>query len=64
MPNPFTSFTRITGYEKENFALLDITGRLAGTYTGAKIGENLPAGVYFVISQNKNLKPIRIVKVR
>jgi hypothetical protein len=64
VPNPFTSFARIPGYEKEEFALSDITGRLVGKYNGAKIGENLPAGVYFVMPQNKNLSPLRIVKVR
>jgi hypothetical protein len=64
VPNPFTSFTRIPGYEKEDFILADITGRLVGKYKGAKIGENLPSGVYFIISQNKNIIPLRIVKIR
>jgi hypothetical protein len=64
VPNPFTSFARIPGYEKEDFVLSDITGRLVGKFKGSRIGENLTAGVYFVVSQNKNLKPLRIVKVR
>jgi len=64
VPNPFTSFARIPGYEKEDFALSDIMGRVVGKYKGAKIGENLSAGVYFIISQNKNIKPLRIVKVK
>ncbi len=64
IPNPFTSFTRIPGYEKEYFVLSDITGRLVGKYNGASIGENLPAGVYFIMPQGKKLKPIRIVKVK
>jgi hypothetical protein len=64
IPNPFTSFARIPGYEKDDFSLSDITGRLIGKYRGERIGENLPAGVYFIIPQNKNLKPIRIVKIR
>ena len=64
VPNPFISLARIPGYEKEDFALADITGRMVGKYKGAKIGENLPAGVYFIIPQNKNINPIRIVKVK
>jgi len=64
IPNPFTSYARILGYEKENFNLSDITGRMVGKYKGAKIGENLPAGVYFIISQNKNTIPLRVVKVK
>jgi len=62
--NPFTSYTRIPGYEKEDFNLSDVTGRYIGSYKGAKIGENLPAGVYFIISQDKSLKPLRIVKIK
>jgi hypothetical protein len=64
VPNPFTSFARIPGYEQEDFGLMDISGRLVGKYKGAMIGENLTAGVYFVVPTNKNLKPIRIVKIR
>ena len=64
IPNPFISFSRIPGYEKEDFSLMDITGRLLGKYKGAKIGENLSTGIYFVTPQNKNLKPVRIVKIR
>jgi hypothetical protein len=64
IPNPFTSFTRIPVYEKEDFVLADITGRVVGKYKGEKIGGNLSTGVYFVIPQNKNQKPIRIVKIR
>ena len=63
-PNPFSSFTRIPSYEKEDFTLSDITGRMVGKYKGTKIGENLPAGVYFIISQDKKLSPLRIVKIK
>jgi len=63
-PNPFSSFTRIPSYEKDDFALADITGRLVGKYKGAKIGENLSAGVYFIISQNTKLSPLHIVKIK
>jgi len=64
LPNPFTSFARIPGYEKEDFNVSDITGRMVGKYKGAKIGENLSAGVYFIIPQDKSLKPVRIVKIK
>ena len=64
VPNPFTSFTLIPGYEKEDFILSDIVGRLVGKYKGARIGEKLPAGVYFIVLQNKNLQPLRIVKIK
>ena len=63
-PNPFTSFARIPGYEKEDFNIMDITGRVVGKYKGARVGENLPAGVYFIISQNKKISPGRIVKIK
>jgi len=39
-------------------------GKVVGIYKGEKIGENLSAGVYFVVPQNKNISPLRIVKVR
>ncbi len=63
-PNPFISYAGISGYEKEYFSVSDVTGRIVGKYKGQRIGENLPAGVYFVISQNKNIHPLRIVKIR
>ncbi len=64
VPNPFTSFTWIPGYEYEDFALFDITGSVVGKYKGSKIGENLSVGVYFVMSQNKSLNPLQIVKIK
>ncbi len=64
IPNPFVNHTCIPDYEREDFIVSDITGRLVGKYKGAKIGENLPAGVYFILSQNKNIIPLRIVKIR
>jgi photosystem II stability/assembly factor-like uncharacterized protein len=63
-PNPFVSYTTVHGYKGENFALYDISGRLVSTCRGNRIGEGLCAGVYFVMPENKNLKPVRIVKVR
>jgi hypothetical protein len=63
-PNPFISFTRIPSHEQEEFAVSDVSGRSVGMYKGEKIGENLTAGVYFIVPQNKELKPIRIVKIK
>jgi hypothetical protein len=64
LPNPFTSFARIPGFEKEDFILSDVSGRMVGRYKGVRIGDNLPAGVYFIIAQNIKIIPIRIVKIR
>jgi hypothetical protein len=63
-PNPFTSFAIVPGHEKERFALYDITGRNKGVYSGDRIGEGLSAGVYFLRSETKDPKPLRIVKLR
>jgi hypothetical protein len=63
-PNPFVSYTRILGYEQESFTLYDISGRVLGAYKGDRIGVDLSPGVYFLMPENKNTKPIRIVKVR
>jgi hypothetical protein len=64
LPNPFTSFTTVIGYEKERFILYDISGRQVGSYSGDKIGFGLSAGVYFLKPENLSLDPIRVVKVR
>jgi len=64
LPNPFVSYTRILGYEQESFTLYDISGRVLGAYKGDRIGVDLSPGVYFLVSENKNTKPVRIVKVR
>jgi len=63
-PNPIVSFAKVPGYESERFALYDISGRKVGTYRGDRIGEGLGAGVYFLRSEGKDAKPLRIVKVR
>jgi DNA-binding beta-propeller fold protein YncE len=65
-PNPFqTSATIATvpGYERERFAVYDVSGRKVGTYQGDRIGEGLNAGVYFIVPEDKNIVPVRIVKV-
>ena len=64
LPNPFTSFARVPGCEGKRFALYDITGRKVGTYKGDRIGEGLRAGVYFLRPEEKNARPVRVVKVR
>ncbi len=64
LPNPFVSFTTVVGYEKERFILYDVSGKRVGSYPGNSIGFGLPAGVYFLISENKDFKPVRVVKVK
>jgi hypothetical protein len=69
-PNPFTSFTRISGHEGERFALYDIAGRRVGTYRGERIGMDLRPGVYFIRALERKAGPrsegrlARIVKIR
>jgi photosystem II stability/assembly factor-like uncharacterized protein len=64
LPNPFTSFARVPGHEAERFALFDVTGRKVGIFKGERIGEGLRAGVYFLRPEDRNARPLRIVKVR
>ena len=63
-PNPFVSYARVPGHEKERFALYDITGRKAGVYPGDRIGEGLASGVYFLMPLTGETKPQRIVKIK
>jgi len=63
-PNPFTSFTTFQGHSSERFALYDISGRKVGVYKGDRIGEGLSAGVYFLRPEGKDVKPLRVVKIR
>jgi len=63
-PNPYVSFTKVRGYEKNRFTVYDITGRNLGNYWGEKIGFDLQPGIYFIVSEYKNIKPIRIVKIK
>jgi hypothetical protein len=63
-PNPFVSFATVPGHSSERFALYDISGRKVGVYKGERIGEGLAAGVYFLRSEGKDVKPLRVVKVR
>jgi len=64
VPNPFVSFTSIPGHSSERFALFNISGRKMGIYKGDRIGEGLPAGVYFLRRDGQGVKPMRVVKVR
>jgi hypothetical protein len=64
VPNPFFSFASVPGHSSERFALYDISGRRVGAYKGARIGEGLAAGVYFLKSEGKDAKPLRIIKLR
>jgi hypothetical protein len=63
-PDPFASYTSISGHERDHFVLYDVSGRRVGTYRGDRIGEGLRAGVYFLKEHNGNSRPLRIVKVR
>jgi hypothetical protein len=62
-PNPFRSITAIPGYEKEPVVLFDIAGRIVGRYEGARIGGDLPPGVYFLKPRADGSAALRIVKV-
>jgi len=64
VPNPFTSFTTLPGHSSERFVLYDISGRKVGVWKGDRVGEGLPAGVYFLAPVGGMAKPLRIVKLR
>ena len=64
IPNPFVNFTTLPGHEAERFVLYDISGRRVGVWKGDRVGEGLPAGVYFIRPEGRDVKPLRIVKVR
>ncbi|OPX18540.1 hypothetical protein BXT86_00680 [candidate division WOR-3 bacterium 4484_100] len=63
-PNPFTRFTSIPGSKDKHFSLYNITGKWVGTFPGDRIGYGLPAGIYFVVPEDRSLAPARVVKVR
>ncbi len=63
-PNPFTDFAVVSGYEKENIVVYDITGKLVRICKGDRIGKDLAPGVFFAVLQNRNIKPVRFVKAR
>jgi hypothetical protein len=63
-PNPFISFCRVVGHERDEFAIFDHSGRQVGVAKGDKIGAGLPAGVYFARGVSSGTGPIRVVKTR
>jgi hypothetical protein len=63
-PDPFSSYARVLGREKQSFVLYDIQGRRVGAYLGDRIGEGLSPGVYFLKPLSSQQGALRIVKVR
>jgi len=63
-PNPFVSYTRIVGHERESFVVYDAQGRKVGIYRGDRVAEGLAPGVYFVQGADAATAAARIVKVR
>lgn len=64
-PNPFISYCRVVGHERDEFAVFDHTGRQVGTARGDRIGAGLAAGVYFLRgaqAQARAQATVRIVK--
>lgn len=63
-PNPFVDFTTVLGQEQERVVVYDIAGKQIAIQKGNQIGFDLPAGVYFVMPEDRSVKPVRVVKVR
>ncbi|MGB9720620.1 MAG: hypothetical protein ACPL28_03955 [bacterium] len=62
IPNPFSDFTVVYGYEQEYFNIFDVSGRLIGKEKGFRLGVDLPKGVYF-IEGTKTHQKLMVVKV-
>ena len=63
-PNPFVSYCRVLGHERDEFRIFDHSGRQVGTAMGDHIGAGLAAGVYFVRGIGAAVSPLRIIKTR
>ena len=66
-PNPFVSYCRVDGHERDEFGVFDHAGRQVGKAKGDRIGAGLAAGVYFLRlaqAQAQAIGPVRIVKTR
>ena len=63
-PNPFISYCRVVGHERDEFAIFDHAGRQVDVAKGDRIGAGLVAGVYFLRGIESNTAPVRIVKTR
>jgi hypothetical protein len=63
-PNPFVSYCRVVGHERDEFTIFDHSGRQVGTGRGNRIGAELAAGVYFLRGIGSAASPVRIVKTR
>jgi hypothetical protein len=65
-PNPFSSFAVAPGHVTERFFLSDASGRNVGVFSGSRIGEGLPPGVYFLLPAARSVashsRPLRVVK--
>ncbi|MBN2466291.1 hypothetical protein JXD38_11775 [candidate division WOR-3 bacterium] len=66
-PNPFIACCRVVGHERDEFSIFDHSGREVGSSRGERIGERLPAGVYFIRQARAQAQAqalVRIVKTR
>jgi hypothetical protein len=64
VPNPFTGYARVPGRESASFCVYDIAGNRVGTYPGARVGNDLLPGVYFLHESGHNSVPLRLQKVK
>jgi len=63
-PNPFVSFTTVLGFERENFLVYDIQGRLIKKQQGNRIGKGLSPGMYFLMFEDRDCKTLRVIKIK
>uniref|UniRef100_A0A7C4TDI3 T9SS type A sorting domain-containing protein n=1 Tax=candidate division WOR-3 bacterium TaxID=2052148 RepID=A0A7C4TDI3_UNCW3 len=64
LPNPFTSYTKVSGNSQNEILVYDIQGRLMGRYKGNYIGEDLKPGVYFLKLDGSKLNPLKVLKIK